>query len=66
MLVEVTQVTVPPGQRVLLEDISWQEFEAILEDLGEHRGSRVAYDNGTLEIMTQLPEQESGKKILAT
>ncbi|MBC6421478.1 MAG: Uma2 family endonuclease [Hormoscilla sp. SP5CHS1] len=64
MLVEVKQVTVPPGQRVLLKDISWQEFEAILEDLGEHRGSRVAYDNGTLEIMTPLPEHESGKEII--
>ncbi|MBC6480293.1 MAG: Uma2 family endonuclease [Hormoscilla sp. GUM202] len=64
MLVEVKQVTVPPGQRVLLKDISWQEFEAILEDLGEHRGSRVAYDNGTLEIMTPLPERESGKEII--
>ncbi|MBO1350086.1 MAG: hypothetical protein EBE86_023135 [Hormoscilla sp. GUM202] len=61
MIVEVKQVTVPPGQRVLLKDISWQEFEAILDDLGEHRGSRVAYDNGTLEIMTPLPEHESGK-----
>jgi len=64
MIVEVKQVTVPPGQRVLLKDISWQEFEAILDDLGEHRGSRVAYDNGTLEIMTPLPEHESGKEII--
>lgn len=64
MLVEVKQVTVPPGQRVLLKDISWQEFEAILEDLGEHRGSRVAYDKGTLEIMTPLPEHETGKVLI--
>lgn len=64
MLVKVKQVTVPPGQRVLLKDISWQEFEAILEDLGEHRGSRVAYDKGTLEIMTPLPEHETGKVLI--
>lgn len=65
MLLEINRITVPPGQRVLLEDVSWKEFEAILEDLGEHRGARIAYDNGTLEIMTPLPEHESGKVLIS-
>jgi Uma2 family endonuclease len=64
MLLELKRITVPPGQRVLLSDVSWQEFEAILEDLGEHRASRVAYDNGILEIMTPLPEHEIGKVLI--
>ena len=61
MLLEVTKITVPPGQTVVLNDISWDEFEAILKDLGESRGSRIAYDRGTLEIMTPLPEHEVNK-----
>ncbi|MGC1396783.1 MAG: Uma2 family endonuclease [Coleofasciculaceae cyanobacterium] len=65
MLLELKRITVPPGQRILFSDISWQEFEAILEDLGEHRSSRVAYDHGTLEIMTPLPEHETGKEIIS-
>ncbi len=65
MLLELNRITVPPGQRVLLCDVSWQEFEAILEDLGEHRASRVAYDNGTLEIMTPLPEHETNKELVS-
>ncbi|WP_254567571.1 Uma2 family endonuclease [Oscillatoria sp. HE19RPO] len=65
MLLEINRITVPPGQRVLLKDISWKEFEAILEDLGEHRGTRIAYDNGTLEIMTPLPEHEIGKVLIS-
>ncbi|HEY9726143.1 MAG TPA: Uma2 family endonuclease [Chroococcales cyanobacterium] len=65
MLLELKRITVPPGQRVLLSDVSWQEFEAILEDLGEHRASRVAYDNGTLEIMTPLPEHETNKELVS-
>lgn len=65
MLVELNRITVPPGQRVLLSNVSWQEFEAILEDLGEHRASRVAYDNGTLEIMTPLPEHETNKELVS-
>ncbi|MGB3239580.1 MAG: hypothetical protein WBB29_14880 [Geitlerinemataceae cyanobacterium] len=51
---------VPPGQRVLLAEVSWDEFEAILEELGDRRVARVAYDNGLLEIMTPLPEHEFG------
>jgi len=65
MLLELKRITVPPGQRVLLSDVSWQEFEAILEDLGDRRASRVAYDNGTLEIMTPLPEHETNKELVS-
>jgi Uma2 family endonuclease len=61
MLLEVSRIIVPPGQTVVLENISWSEFEAILEDLGESRGSRIAYDHGKLEIMTPLPEHEVNK-----
>jgi Uma2 family endonuclease len=64
MLLELRQLTVPPGQRVLLCDVGWHEFEAILDDLGEHRAARVAYDSGTLEIMTPLPEHEFAKEIV--
>ena len=49
---------------MLVEDISWQEFEAILNELGEHRSSRVAYRQGTLEIMVPLPEHERAKVII--
>ena len=65
MLLEVTRITVPPGQTVVLENISWLEFESILEDLGESRGSRIAYNNGRLEIMTPLPEHEVNKVYLS-
>jgi Uma2 family endonuclease len=65
MLLELKRITVPPGQRVLLSGVSWQEFEAILEDLGDRRASRVAFDNGTLEIMTPLPEHETNKELVS-
>lgn len=64
MLLELRQLSVPPGQRVLLHDVSWQELESILEELGEHRAARIAYENGTLEIMTPLPEHEDDKEIV--
>ena len=64
MLLELKRIHVPPGQRVLLQNVTWQEFETILEELGEHRAARIAYDNGMLEIMAPLPEHEYGKEII--
>lgn len=63
-VVRIEAIDCTPGQRVLLNDISWQEFEAILEELGEHRSARVAYDNGMLEIMNPLPEHEINKELI--
>ena len=65
MLLELEKIYVPPGHKVLLEKITWQKFETILDELGEHRSARIAYDNGILEIMTPLPEHESDKEIIS-
>ncbi len=64
MLLEVKKIVVPPGQTIVLRDINWSDFAAILEDLGEHRSSRIAYDCGTLSIMTSLPEHEVNKVLI--
>ncbi|MBW4645653.1 MAG: Uma2 family endonuclease [Goleter apudmare HA4340-LM2] len=64
MLLEIKRIYVPPGQKVLLKDVTWKELETILEDLGEHRASRIAYDRGILEIMAPLPEHEYDKEII--
>ncbi len=64
MLLSIKRIDVPPGQRVLLRDVTWQEFETILDELGEHRAARVAYDRGVLEIMAPLPEHEDDKEII--
>ncbi|HEY9848066.1 MAG TPA: Uma2 family endonuclease [Leptolyngbyaceae cyanobacterium] len=61
---QLRQLGVPPGHRVLFHDVSWQEFEQILEELGEKRPSRLAYINGTLEIRVPLPEHEKAKVII--
>ncbi|MEG5171480.1 Uma2 family endonuclease [Microcoleus sp. B3-D7] len=61
---QLKQISVPPGHRVLFHDVKWQEFEAILEELGEHRASRIAYSQGTLEIRMPLPEHEKAKIII--
>jgi Uma2 family endonuclease len=65
MLLSIKRINVPPGQRVLLRDVTWEEFEIILEELGEHRAARIAYDRGVLEIMVPLPEHEFSKEIIS-
>ncbi|MDJ0619135.1 MAG: Uma2 family endonuclease [Calothrix sp. MO_192.B10] len=64
MLLELKRIQVPPGQRVVLQNVTWQELETILEELGEHRAARIAYERGMLEMMTPLPEHEYDKEII--
>ncbi|MBD2456641.1 Uma2 family endonuclease [Nostoc sp. FACHB-87] len=52
------------ADRVVLHNIGWQKFESLLVDLGENRAAKIAYDDGTLEIMTPLPEHEYYKEII--
>lgn len=65
MQVALEKIVVKPGQQLLLQDISWSDFEEILSDLGEHRGSRISYSNGALEIMVPLPEHEKHKELIS-
>lgn len=61
----VSQLKLAPGSAVTIPDVSWQEFESILLELGEKRSARVAYSNGTLEIMVPLPEHERPKDLIS-
>jgi Uma2 family endonuclease len=63
MLLELQQIIVNPGQQMLLKDISWQQLEKILEEMGEKRAARISYSDGWLEIMVPLPEHEKDKEI---
>lgn len=56
--IPIQRIQVPPGQLVLLRDVTWEEFEAILQELGDRRSARIAYCDGILEIITPLPEHK--------
>lgn len=57
-------LTMQRADRVVLYNIGWQQFENLLKDLGDKRAARIAYDRGTLEIMTPLPEHEHYKEVI--
>ncbi len=52
------------GETKIIHNVSWEEFENILAEMGDNRSSRVAYDRGRLEIMAPLPEHEGYKEII--
>lgn len=58
------QIILKPGQQLLLNDVTWQQLENILAELGEKRSAKISYSNGDLEIMVPLPEHEKDKAII--
>jgi Uma2 family endonuclease len=61
----MTSALQPAESYVLLDDVEWETFVALVDDLGDGRGCRFAYDEGTLEIMAPGPRHEITKKLLA-
>lgn len=41
---QLRQLDVPSGQRLLIRNLQWPEFENILTELGDRRAARIAYD----------------------
>jgi hypothetical protein len=48
-------------ERIMLQGVSWKFYESMLQELGEARVVRVAYDRGMLEIMSPLMPHGRGK-----
>jgi Uma2 family endonuclease len=61
---ELRQLVVYPGQRIQFQAVDWNEFEAILEELGDQRACRIAYSDRVLEIRMPLPKHEKAKVLI--
>jgi len=51
-----------PGRKIVLDNVNWQEYQKILDQLGEHRSARIAYEEGVLTIMAPTNEHEYYKE----
>ena len=49
----------PAGALLVLSQVRWEDYEQLLEDLGDRPGVRVAYDDGRLQIVTVSDEHEA-------
>ena len=65
MLITLNRLTIPPGEHLFLHDVNWEEFKSLLAELGENRATKIAYNNGLLELMTPLPEHERNKELIS-
>ncbi len=63
--VPIHAIELTPGSTVSIHNLSWQDFETLLLELGEHCHLRVAYYRGTLELMAPLALHERPHRIIA-
>lgn len=49
---------IPDDASLTFQDVSWDEYEELLEQVGEAPGLRISYDNGSLSVMTISVEHE--------
>ncbi len=61
----ISQIRLAPGSTVTIPNVNWQEFESMLQELGENRSARLSYSKGTLEVMVPLPEHERPKELIS-
>lgn len=68
----VSPVTIPiksinfsPGSHILIENVSWEQYESVLKEFGEKRCTpRINYSNEILELMSPLPIHERPHRII--
>lgn len=54
----------PAEERVILNNISWETFERLLAEAGNHRSTRFYYLAGMLELMSPLARHEGSNRFI--
>ena len=65
VLTPIHKIHLNLGSRITIPNLSWLEFENILEELGQKRNLRLAYSCKYLEIMSPSPEHERVKILIS-
>jgi Uma2 family endonuclease len=60
----MSSLATPTQQYVILSDISWDTYQAMIRDMESDPGKRLTYEEGTLEIMSPLPIHERYRRLL--
>lgn len=63
--IPLPQIQLTPGSQISVSGLSWQDFEDILQELGEKRNTRLSYYQSTLEIMSPSAAHERPNRIIA-
>ncbi|WP_202972080.1 Uma2 family endonuclease [Moorena producens] len=63
--IPIKAIQLTPGSAITIDNLKWQDFETILDELGEKRRVRLTYYQGNLEIMSPLAIHERPHRIIA-
>lgn len=62
----ISQIELAPGSAIRIGGVTWEGYVALLQELGDARPTRVAYEDGVLEIRMPGQPHESVNRVLAT
>ena len=54
----ISNLQLSPGSRVTIDNVSWDDYEFLLPEMGDRSSDRIIYSCGTLEIISPLSEHE--------
>ena len=54
----------PPGAMLVVHDVTWDEYEYLLEELSDRPGVRVTYDEGRLQAVSPLRAHEQYTQVI--
>ncbi|MGH9823275.1 MAG: hypothetical protein ACREDR_08495 [Blastocatellia bacterium] len=55
---------IPPGGRLILSGVEWEEYEELLNRLGEDSHLRVSYSDGRLEVVKPSTPHEKYRSLI--
>lgn len=61
----ISQIELTPGSAMRIGGVTWEGYIALLQELGDNRSTRVAYENGVLEVRMPGQPHESANRVLA-
>jgi Uma2 family endonuclease len=61
----INQIKFDPGSAMIISGLTWKTYEALLQDLGDNRPTRIAYEQGVLEIRMPGEPHEIVNRLLA-
>jgi PAS domain S-box-containing protein len=63
--IPIRAIELTPGSTISIHNLSWQDFQQILSELGEQTNTHMAYYQGTLEIKSILALHQANNELEA-
>jgi len=61
----ISQIELAPGSAIRIDGVTWESYIALLHEMGDDRPTRLAYENGVLEIRMPGQPHEVANRVLA-